>query len=389
MLPHERLCQWLTLAALLRLGRNTRWLRVGLVVAVACTIATPQLAAQPSGPCAGTLDVAQSHYVQQEFEAAEVLLRECLTRADITSETRVGLWRLLALIHLQRADLVEARRTVLRILGESPSYTADPVQDPPTYVALVELVRDQLGMDGAPESTPPALEDSVEVAPPVEGPPPTEPLRPDAPEEKIGADSVTAVPLDSLRDRQPRRLGGAFEFSGIFGVGSYGGERGADEAGPLPEFVSNSGVTVALRGAYSPSPSWAVLLEYRFLDYPLARRTGVAGGDDDGASLHLASVLGRFTPWPASFDAPYLYLGIAGGLSTLAGDARLAVGPHAGVGLDVALTEHLGLFGEASAVLSFPGDALDGVSTRLDGSSGGGDVLTFVGLGVRYRTAAR
>jgi Tfp pilus assembly protein PilF len=58
--------------------------------------------------------------------------------------------RLLALTQLKQGDLVAARAAVLEILAVAPEYRADPVQDVPAYVSLVNVVRQQVDEDAAP-----------------------------------------------------------------------------------------------------------------------------------------------------------------------------------------------------------------------------------------------
>jgi hypothetical protein len=53
------------------------------------------------------------------------------------------------------------------------------------------------------------------------------------------------------------------------------------------------------------------------------------------------------------------------------------------VGFDVALTPGLGAFVALSSTVIYPGDAVDAV----DYGSAFGDVLTFAGLGLRYRVS--
>jgi hypothetical protein len=59
----------------------------------------------------------------------------------------------------------------------------------------------------------------------------------------------------------------------------------------------------------------------------------------------------------------------------------VAVGPQVGFGVDVAATPRLSGFAEFNVLVAIPGDAVD----RVDTSDGPGDMLTFAGVGARYR----
>lgn len=95
--------------------------------------------------CTEVLASAEEHYHQQRFDAAVEMVRSCIGD-ETPEELRIQSYRLISRAHIIRGAYGEAREAVLRLLGIDPTYAPDPVQDPPTYVALVNIVRHQLGL---------------------------------------------------------------------------------------------------------------------------------------------------------------------------------------------------------------------------------------------------
>jgi hypothetical protein len=136
-------------ASLHRLPRLRFW-------AVLCSLAVwgmggvPQAFGQALSTCEPLLAEAEERYTDREYTEAEDLLRACLAQSELAVDEALRAYRLLALVFLRQDDVSEAKQAVLRLLGVSFSYEADPVQDPPVYVALVTSVKDQLRIDRDP-----------------------------------------------------------------------------------------------------------------------------------------------------------------------------------------------------------------------------------------------
>lgn len=113
----------------------------GIVVAVATLLlCVPDSWAQ-NAVCSNALDAAEDQYVNAEYEEARRLVAACLNQPDIPGEQVVSAYRLLALIYLKQDQLEQARSAIVNLLGIDPEYTADPVNNPPSYVSLVAIVR--------------------------------------------------------------------------------------------------------------------------------------------------------------------------------------------------------------------------------------------------------
>ncbi len=112
--------------------------------------------AQFSGHCAAELREAEQSYVRGTFSRTVRLVESCLDGRALETEARVRAYRLLTLAYLQQGDTENARVAAVRLLRAAPGYTPDPVQDPPSYVALLTIVEQDLRAEGA---LPPAEEE--------------------------------------------------------------------------------------------------------------------------------------------------------------------------------------------------------------------------------------
>jgi hypothetical protein len=100
--------------------------------------------------CAPELAEADRAYVEGAYERALRVLGDCLGKPALGPAVVAQANRLLALTQLKQGDLTAARIAVLEILAVAPEYRADPVQDVPAYVSLVNVVRQQVDEDAAP-----------------------------------------------------------------------------------------------------------------------------------------------------------------------------------------------------------------------------------------------
>lgn len=114
-----------------------------LIIVVPVTL-VPSVHGQPSNVCEQALATAEEQYLDAEYENALQLVSSCLDREDISEEQAVSAYRQLALIHLKQDSLNRARSAIVNLLGVDSDYTADPVQNPPAYVSLVTIVKQDL-----------------------------------------------------------------------------------------------------------------------------------------------------------------------------------------------------------------------------------------------------
>lgn len=125
-----------------------------ITLAVACIgllIAAPAQAQEdPERSCSALLDEAQSAYLNGNYDAAIQQVAACLDQSGVEKEQAVRAYRLMSLAHLRQDELDAAREAIVNLLGVAPDYEADPVSDPPTYVSMVAIVRQEIQPQGAP-----------------------------------------------------------------------------------------------------------------------------------------------------------------------------------------------------------------------------------------------
>lgn len=98
-------------------------------------------------PCQVEIEAAHDAYLNQAYEAALDLATACVRRDGVSDPDRIRAYRLMSLSFFRQHALGDARTAVTHILSIDPSYTADPVQDPPSYALLVSMVREVLAVD--------------------------------------------------------------------------------------------------------------------------------------------------------------------------------------------------------------------------------------------------
>lgn len=329
-----------------------------------------------ASPCKSLLDSAQEHYVEQRFSDAEAAVHTCLGRSYVAPGDAVASHRLLALVHLRQDKLVEAKYEVMQLLGISFDYQPDPILDPPAFASLVQTVRNQLRVD-------------VEAFRAVyaESPGAQEPPCACADSEDSAVADASAGAELAVQPQAMLRSVGSVHLGVAIGGGSYSGERGINAPTLLGEFSQNGGISFAIDGAYYLTSTLAVAVQLHAVRFPLlfsndVRHEDVQVRPDDSSEwVQALTVLARSVYWSDGRAAPYVQLGLSGIVSHLNQEVRVAVGPQVGFGVDVAATPRLSGFAEFNLLVAIPGDAVD----RVDTSDGPGDMLTFAGVGARYR----
>ena len=117
-----------------------------LLSVLAVFLGARDLRAQAPGSdvCESALPAAEAQYRDAAYGEALRLVSACLDQSSASTEQSVAAYRLLALIHLKRDELDQARAAVVNLLGVEPTYEADPVTSPPAYVSLVAIVQRDL-----------------------------------------------------------------------------------------------------------------------------------------------------------------------------------------------------------------------------------------------------
>jgi len=197
-------------------------------------------------------------------------------------------------------------------------------------------------------------------------------------------------------EAQPFRAGDTFYLKFGAGLSDYaGGNDGTaeiiDNTSDIAEFFdsekfSEGPFPYSLSGeiGYQFSPALGISLGYQFGQYPFASgvpftvREDLGGmGGDLGTTRHTVQLLGRYMIGAKGWIlSPYL----DSGLNVSFGGYTTAVGPVAGVGLDVSLSGRTSLFLEARANFTFDDEATDGI----DGDRPFDALSALPSLGLRY-----
>ncbi|MEM1118178.1 MAG: hypothetical protein AAF845_00015 [Bacteroidota bacterium] len=347
----------------------TRWgLALGIVLFGAASVR-----AQPVD-CASAYAEAETRYVERAFSAVVSSLAPCLdgTRATIPA------YRLVALAELRQGLIVDAKLTILRMLTLSPTYRANRIQDPPTYVALVETVRDEIAAFATAELQAAVAAqgpwDRVVAQPPHLG----EPRGTDAPD--VRAEPVRRIGIvEDAPIRQSRWSLGVWG-----GTSSYGGERGRAASG-VAEFFDNAGLAGGLGLEVGLTPAIALFLDAEAGHFPtLPTRKGP---DEQFDAVDSFAAFAQFTTAGIRarprLGGPVSAVVSAGGGVGLGSRDGLSVGGllTVGGGVEVDVSRPNTFFVTGHATFVGPARALDGAALPSDPL----DLFSGLRLGIRTR----
>jgi PKD repeat protein len=179
--------------------------------------------------------------------------------------------------------------------------------------------------------------------------------------------------MASPAEAQNKRADDTFYLKFGAGLSDYSG----DFAGPFEGFSDGDGFPYMWLGevGYQTSSSFAIGAMYQAGRYPLSSNN-VRGSDPDRLS---AALLGRYTFGADSWTvAPYL----DGGVNLSFGGNSTSVGPSAGLGIDIVLSDWASFYVESRTHLTFGDDAIDGADSgtsfdRLSEALGAGVKINF------------
>ena len=326
------------------------------------------------GACADTLATAEKLYRNRNYEKAVAVASQCTDAEAVGDDTAIRAYRVITLASLRQGDLVQARSAVTSILQIDPSYTADSVNDPPSYTQFVSMMRKRVDTQTPDE----------EVA--------------EAPEEE-GADTADEGTAETpeqepSRPRADRSVAGFFVKPLGIGFSDYTGDMPAQSFGhPLDfqEFRRGSGFPFMLHGelGYQFAPRWGGVLGIQIGNYP------IVGYDTTGDILdswrYTPQLLVRRAFGPLG-ESVVFYLD--GGLNVTfggEGNAKTGYGPSVGGGFDIPVSGSLSFYVESRFNFTLPDDAIDGSNADdfddVKGSLGGpfDMVNQLLGVGLRVR----
>jgi len=127
-----------------------RW----ILLATLLLVVSPDAFAQPRDKCAEERADAKNFYLEGQFDEAIRLLQACLVREELFVDEAVQVYRLMGLAAINKGDLEQAQQAIRDLLQRVPSYEADPIQDPPSYMTLVAVVRQEVAAEALAEQAP-------------------------------------------------------------------------------------------------------------------------------------------------------------------------------------------------------------------------------------------
>lgn len=339
--------------------------RAGLVLTLMLGVGLPTGAgyearaqALDEAACADTLDTAERAYRNRDYRRAVSLASQCTDQAEVGDDTAVRAYRLITLASLRQGALVQARSAVAKILRIDPGYTADPVNDPPSYDLFVSMVREDVEPQTTAEAEP--------TAPDAEAP------------EASGAPPPTRTPAPF--------------FVKPFGIGisDYTGDMpGQNVSHPFDfqEFSRGEGVPFLVHTelGYQFAPQWGLVLGVRVGNYPVV---GYNTGTNDISDTwrYTPQLMVRYTFAPVG-EAVAVYLD--GGVNVTfggEGTATTSGGPLLGAGVDVPLSDRLSFYVESRFGITFPDEGIDGSDVDASGPGTSFDMANqLLGVGLRIR----
>ncbi len=127
-----------------------------VAVAMLLSIFAAPAVGQNTNTCGEQLEEAETSYVEGRFDEAIRLVLRCLDRNDVETAQAIDAYRLLALALIRKDELPDARAAIVQLLDVYPEYEPDPIVDPPSFRALVDIVKQQLSPVATDTSEPPA-----------------------------------------------------------------------------------------------------------------------------------------------------------------------------------------------------------------------------------------
>lgn len=330
-----------------RLGAMSLPLRLLLALAVAVAggmigSTHDALGQDEMNTCKDTLKVANRAYQNRNFEKAIELASQCTEQEAVAEATAIQAYRRQGLSFLRQGMLVQARSAVDNILDIDPTYTADQVEDPPSYSLLVSMVRYRRGLD------------------------------------------VTESTVEATRSK---RVETAFFVKLGAGISDYTGDLPAQNSShpfDFQEFITGSGIPFALNGefGYRFGSRWALALGFQAGNYPIVGYS-TGNGDITDSRRYTPHLLVRYT-FATPGESISFYLD--GGLNaTFGGEGRASTGfgPSVGGGVDFPLGDALSFYVESHFHGTLPDEAIDGSETRSSFIDGIDSVNQLFGVGLK------
>ncbi len=194
--------------------------------------------------------------------------------------------------------------------------------------------------------------------------------------------SSLAAQVSDARFVSPWRIDNALYLKPRLGVTSYSGDR-SSLANSFSWLGPATGVELGYRRPAGPF-NGGIGLSLLLGRYPTIAddATGLSSVAQSELNKwrHTLGITGYVELMPQARATPYLQVGVSTTAGVVDDRFRLALSPLAGAGVDIAITDQVGIFLEATGLFSFPDRQLD---AAVEGGRGAFDWLGVYGGGIR------
>jgi hypothetical protein len=125
--------------------KSTSVLNIILPIFLIITFIVPDklLKAQQT-ECSKILDKAQNLYLEGKFDESVNLIQSCTASKQLTKAEKRQVYKIMSQIELARGDQDKAKENIRLLLQIDPDFQPTIEQETPTYVQLVESVRQEI-----------------------------------------------------------------------------------------------------------------------------------------------------------------------------------------------------------------------------------------------------
>jgi hypothetical protein len=97
--------------------------------------------------CSKVLEQAQNLYYESKFDESMNLVQSCMASESMTKEESRQAYKIMSQVELARGNQNKARENIRMLLKIDPGYQPTIEQETPTYVQLVETVRNEIASE--------------------------------------------------------------------------------------------------------------------------------------------------------------------------------------------------------------------------------------------------
>ena len=97
--------------------------------------------------CSKVLDQAQNLYYEGKFDESVNLIQSCMASEELTKDESRQAYKIMSQVEIARGDQDKAQENIRLLLQVDPNYQPTIEQETPTFVQMVESVRNEIALD--------------------------------------------------------------------------------------------------------------------------------------------------------------------------------------------------------------------------------------------------